>query len=48
MNARHWKRVAEALIWLLLLTMPYWLDAVGGYTQLGEPRSDYGARRDVA
>ena len=35
MNARHWKRVAEALIWLLLLTMPYWLDAVGGYTQLG-------------
>ena len=35
MNARHWKRAAEALIWLLLLTMPYWLDAVGGYTQLG-------------
>ena len=35
MNARHWKRVAEALLWLLLLTMPYWLDAVGGYTQLG-------------
>ena len=35
MNARHWKRVGEALIWLLLLTMPYWLDAVGGYTQLG-------------
>ena len=26
---------ADALVWLLLLTMPYWLDAVGGYTQLG-------------
>ena len=35
MNTRHWKRAAETLIWLLLLTMPYWLDAVGGYTQLG-------------
>jgi branched-chain amino acid transport system permease protein len=35
MNAPDWKRVVEALIWLLLLTMPYWLDAVGGYTQLG-------------
>jgi len=34
MNAPDWKRVVEALIWLLLLTMPYWLDAVGGYTQL--------------
>jgi branched-chain amino acid transport system permease protein len=35
MNARYWKRAVEALIWLLLLTTPYWLDAVGGYTQLG-------------
>ena len=26
---------ADALIWLLLLTMPFWLNAVGGYTQLG-------------
>jgi branched-chain amino acid transport system permease protein len=29
------KRAADALIWLLLLTMPFWLNAVGGYTQLG-------------
>jgi branched-chain amino acid transport system permease protein len=32
---RNWKLAANALIWLLLLTMPYWIDAVGGYTQLG-------------
>jgi branched-chain amino acid transport system permease protein len=25
----------DAVIWLLLLSMPYWLDSVGGYTQLG-------------
>jgi branched-chain amino acid transport system permease protein len=29
---RRWGR---ALIWLLLLTMPYWLGHVGGYTALG-------------
>jgi branched-chain amino acid transport system permease protein len=29
------KRAADIVIWLLLLTMPYWLNAVGGYTQLG-------------
>ena len=29
------KRAADIVIWLLLLTMPYWLEAVGGYTQLG-------------
>ncbi len=29
------KRAADTVIWLLLLTMPYWLAAVGGYTQLG-------------
>jgi branched-chain amino acid transport system permease protein len=29
------KRLADALIWLLLLTLPFWLDRVGGYTQLG-------------
>jgi len=23
------------LIWLLLLTMPYWMGALGGYTELG-------------
>ena len=48
MNARHWKRAAEALIWLLLLTMPYWLDCGGWLHPAREPRSDYGARRDVA
>ena len=25
---------ANALIWLLLLTMPYWMNALGGYTEL--------------
>jgi branched-chain amino acid transport system permease protein len=29
------KRAADALIWVLLLTMPYWLNAIGGYTALG-------------
>ena len=35
METPHAKRAADVAIWLLLLTMPYWLDAVGGYTQLG-------------
>ena len=29
------QQAADVAIWLLLLSMPYWLDAVGGYTQLG-------------
>ncbi len=29
------KLAADALIWLLLLTAPLWLNAIGGYTQLG-------------
>jgi len=29
------KRAGDALVWLLLLTMPYWLRWVGGYTSLG-------------
>ena len=29
------KRAASALVWLLLLTMPYWLVWVRGYTALG-------------
>ncbi len=29
------RRAGDALVWLLLLTMPYWLDWVGGYTSLG-------------
>jgi branched-chain amino acid transport system permease protein len=28
------KRVWNAVIWLVLLTMPYWMNAVGGYTEL--------------
>ena len=36
MNARLNPRLAaDALIWLLLLTAPLWLAAVGAYTQLG-------------
>jgi len=34
MNAtlkEHWQ---NALVWALLLTMPYWMNAVGGYTEL--------------
>ncbi len=29
------KRTADAIVWLLLLTMPYWLHWIGGYTSLG-------------
>ncbi len=29
------KRAADILIWVLLLTMPYWMNAIGGYTELG-------------
>jgi branched-chain amino acid transport system permease protein len=29
------KRGADIVVWLLLLTMPYWLNWVGGYTSLG-------------
>ena len=32
---RTWTLAADALIWLVLLTMPYWINAVGGYIQLG-------------
>ena len=35
MKPRSSKFAADALVWLLLLTMPYWINAVGGYTQLG-------------
>jgi branched-chain amino acid transport system permease protein len=28
------KRFATPAIWLVLLTMPYWMDAIGGYTEL--------------
>src|ERR1700750_716083 len=29
------KQLANIAIWLLLITLPYWLPAVGGYTELG-------------
>jgi branched-chain amino acid transport system permease protein len=29
------RRAANALVWLLLLTMPFWLNWIGGYTALG-------------
>jgi branched-chain amino acid transport system permease protein len=29
------KFAADVAVWILLLTMPYWLNAVGGYTSLG-------------
>ena len=29
------RRSADVAIWALLLTMPYWINAVGGYTSLG-------------
>ncbi len=35
MDTRYQKYAANAAILLLLLTMPFWLHAVGGYTQLG-------------
>jgi branched-chain amino acid transport system permease protein len=35
MNAFNNKRAADALVWLALLTAPYWLPLIGGYTELG-------------
>ena len=29
------KHAASLLVWVLLLTMPYWLPAIGGYVELG-------------
>ncbi len=34
-DRRYQKLVAEALLWLLLLTLPFWFNAIGGYTALG-------------
>jgi branched-chain amino acid transport system permease protein len=28
------RRFATPLVWLVLLTMPFWMDAIGGYTEL--------------
>ena len=35
MNGAIGKQASTALLWALLLTMPYWLPLVGGYTALG-------------
>ncbi len=29
------KRLGDAVVWALLLTVPFWINAIGGYTQLG-------------
>jgi len=29
------KRIGDLIVWLLLVSMPYWIGAIGGYTQLG-------------
>ncbi len=29
------KRASTAIVWVLLLAMPFWLPAIGGYTELG-------------
>jgi branched-chain amino acid transport system permease protein len=34
MNASG-KQTSNIVIWLVLLTMPYWMGAIGGYTELG-------------
>src|SRR5450631_3913993 len=35
MNNYYNKNTGNAIIWLVLLTMPYWMGAIGGYTELG-------------
>lgn len=35
MNAINKRVAADVLVWILLLTMPYWLNGLGGYTSLG-------------
>jgi branched-chain amino acid transport system permease protein len=35
MDERIRKHAGDIIVWALLLTMPFWLHAVGGYTQLG-------------
>jgi branched-chain amino acid transport system permease protein len=34
-NAINKRVAADVLVWILLLTMPYWLNGLGGYTSLG-------------
>ena len=35
MENRYQKYAGDAIIWILLLTLPFWMHAIGGYTQLG-------------
>jgi len=35
MSELNRQRASTALVWLILLTMPYWMTAMGGYTELG-------------
>ncbi len=35
LNKRLDRRLGDTIVWALLLTMPFWIGAVGGYTQLG-------------
>ena len=35
MDKRYQKYLGYAVIWLVLLSMPLWINSVGGYTQLG-------------
>src|SRR5580693_7325655 len=35
MNDHLTKNTGNAVIWLVLLTMPFWMGAIGGYTELG-------------
>ena len=34
MNALLKENATNAIVWVLLLTMPWWMNAVGGYTEL--------------
>ncbi|MBI3526115.1 MAG: branched-chain amino acid ABC transporter permease [Betaproteobacteria bacterium] len=35
MSGFNRQRASTALVWLILLTMPYWMALIGGYTELG-------------
>src|ERR1700733_8414142 len=35
MNDHLTKNTGNAVIWLVLLAMPFWMGAIGGYTELG-------------
>ena len=35
MSDQNRQRAGAALVWAILLTMPYWMTAMGGYTELG-------------